>query len=63
MESDTKDWIFRHYVANSLNFIPQNKYYTTTLYEMVEPQEIDGRTVEEITQEVIEKTGIILLDR
>ena len=62
MNSDNRDWIYRHYVANSLSLIPQNKYYQTTLMDMLEPVPIDYRTAEDITEDVIEKTGIVLLD-
>lgn len=38
--------------------IPQNKYFKTTLEEMLEPQVVETRTAEEITNEVMKKTGI-----
>lgn len=33
-----------------------------TLDEMLQPQKIDNRTAEEITAEVCEKTGIVILE-
>ena len=62
MNSDNRDWIYRHYVANSLSLIPQNKYYQETLMDMLEPVPIDYRTAEDITEDVVKKTGIVLLD-
>lgn len=60
MNSDTRDWIYRHYVANSLSLIPQQKYMTTTLMDVLHPN-IETRTAEEITESVLEKTGIKLV--
>ena len=62
MNSDSRDWVYRHYVANSLMMLPQNKYFKTTLEEMLEPQNIDTRTGLEIVDEVIAKTGIKIKD-
>lgn len=39
--------------------IPQNKYYTSPLMDFIDPQ-IETRTAEEITEDVIRKTGITL---
>ena len=58
MDGDRRDWIFRHYVANSLSMIPQNKYFKDTLSDWLEPKKADNRTAEEITIEVMKKTGI-----
>lgn len=62
MNSDNRDWIYRHYVANSLSLIPQGKYYQGTLMDMLEPVPIDYRSAEDITEDVVKKTGIVLLD-
>lgn len=62
MNSHRRDWIYRHYVANSLSLIPQNKYYKETLNDWINPKPADTRTAEDITREVIQKTGIRLVD-
>lgn len=60
MNSDRRDWIYRHYVANSLRMLPERKYYQTTLKDMLDPPPVDNRTAEEITEEVLKNTGITL---
>ena len=62
MNSDIRDWTYRHYVANSLMMIPENKRYTTTLYEILKPDQTENRSAEEITRDVIKKTGIKIID-
>ena len=42
--------------------IPQNKYFKTTLEEMLEPQITETRTGMEIVDEVVAKTGIKIVD-
>ena len=63
MNRDRRDWLYRHYVSNSLAMIPQNKYYKETLSDWLNPKPVDTRTAEDITNEVIKKTGIKLIDK
>lgn len=60
MNSDRRDWTYRHYVANSLMMLPERKHYTMSLNEILNPKPIDNRSCEEITNEVVNKTGIII---
>ena len=62
MNSDIRDWSYRHYVANSLKWNVERKAYRDTLYEMMHPAPIDTRSAEEITQDVVNKTGITIID-
>jgi len=61
MNSDAKEWAFRFHVADSLRLAPQNKYITTPLKDIIFPRPADNRTCEEITAEVVKKTGITLI--
>lgn len=60
MNSDMRDWTFRHYVANSLRLIPENKYIQPMLYEILNPRSEDTRTGDEIVLEVFERAGLHL---
>jgi len=61
MDGDRREWLYRHYVANSLKLAGERKYYQNTLKEWLEPIKKDNRTVEEITEDVCEKAGITLV--
>ena len=59
MNSDIREWDFRYYVANSLMWQGE-KRYTRTLYDMLHPPKMTNRSVEDMVDEVIQKTGIIV---
>jgi hypothetical protein len=59
-DSDIDDWIFRQYVAYSLQAIPENKKLSATLDELVHPKPVDNRTVEEITEDICKRAGITM---
>jgi len=64
MNSDIRDWNYRHYVANSLMMIPEGKHYISSLYDLMndnasrQPQE----TGEEIVDRVVANAGITILE-
>ena len=58
MNSDMRDWAFRHYVANSLKFIPEGKAYQDTLYDMLNPQPEDNRPADEIVSDIMKRAGL-----
>ena len=58
MNSDMRVWTYRHYVANSLRFIPQNKYLQSSLYDVMHPAQVDERSAEEIVEDVMAKAGL-----
>lgn len=53
-----REWTFRHYVANSLKLIPENKYIQPTLYEVLNPQPEDDRTADEIVLDIMNRAGL-----
>lgn len=53
-----REWTFRHYVANSLKLIPENKYIQATLYEVLNPQPEDDRTADEIVLDIMNRAGL-----
>lgn len=53
-----REWTFRHYVANSLKLIPENKYIQPTLYEVLNPQPEDNRTADEIVLDIMNRAGL-----
>lgn len=53
-----REWTFRHYVANSLKYIPENKYIQPTLYEVLNPQPEDDRTADEIVLDIMNRAGL-----
>ena len=57
-----RDWAYRHYVANSLKLIPENKFYQKTLYDILHPQPEDNRTAEEIITDIMTRGGLKLED-
>ena len=58
MNSDIREWTYRHYVANSLRLLPENKYIQSTLYELIHPDAIDSRTGDEIVEDIMAKAGL-----
>lgn len=58
INSDIRDWNYRHYVANSLRGINRNESYNLTLYEMLNPKPVDTRTGDEIAADIINKAGL-----
>ena len=63
MNSDIDEWMYRHYVANSLKWgFVERTGYKDTLYEFLHPAPVETRSAEEITADVIKKTGITLKD-
>lgn len=61
-------WISRYYVADSLRVISESaaggerRYLTVSLYDKLHPQPVDNRTAEQIIDDVVKKTGIIIKD-
>lgn len=62
MNSDIDEWMYRHYVANSLKWGVERTGYKDTLYELMHPAPVETRSAEEITADVLKKTGITLKD-
>lgn len=58
MNSDRRDWLYRHYVANSLRALPMGQHIIATLDEWLNPPPVDTRTPEEIAQDVIQMAGL-----
>ena len=59
MNSDMRDWAYRHYVANSLRLIPESKYIQPTLYELLNPQPEDDRSADEIVSDIMTRAGLV----
>ena len=59
-----REMTYRFYVANSLQNIPQNKYTTMSLYDLLynENDINDERTGEEIALDIIQRAGLIFED-
>ena len=62
MNSDIREWEYRYYVADSLRFIPENKHYSKSLREILNPAPVDNRSVEEITEDICRRAGIKKID-
>lgn len=63
MTSDVREWTYRHYIANCLKVRAEGKVYTEdlpSLYDIFDPAPVDERSAEEITADVVKKTGITL---
>lgn len=61
IEEDTREMIYRFYVAQSLQLAPQGKYKTQSFYDILYPKEPEEeKTAEEIVQDVVKKAGLIL---
>lgn len=58
MNSDMRVWVFRHYVANSLRLIPENKYLTKTLEEVLNPPPDIDITGDEILEDLMNRAGL-----
>ena len=58
MNSDMRVWVYRHYVANSLRLIPENKYLTKTLSEVLSASSEDEMTGDDILEDLLDR-GII----
>jgi hypothetical protein len=60
INSDIRDWTYRHYVANSLRYLAkgEGEYLLPTLYEALHPKPVDNRTGDEIAIDVIKKAGL-----
>ncbi len=58
MNSHIDEDVYRNYVANSLQCIPQNKYIPTSYYDIIHKVEVDDRTGDEIAIEVITTLGL-----
>lgn len=42
--------------------IPENKHFTTSLRDQIEPQPMDERSCKEITDDVVKRAGITLIE-
>ena len=64
LQEYSREMTYRFYVANSLQNIPQNKYATTSLYDLLynEDDINDDRTGEEIALDIIQRAGLIFED-
>lgn len=51
-------WTYRHYVANSLKYIPQDKYIQESLFDILNPKPVDDRPAEDIVMDVMQKAGL-----
>lgn len=60
MNSDMRVWVYRHYVANSLRLIPENKYLTKTLSEVLNASSDSEVTGDEILEDLINRNVIRL---
>lgn len=57
-ESHIDDLKYRHYVANSLQNIPQGKWITASFNDVLNPKPIDNRSGDEIVLDMIKKHGL-----
>jgi hypothetical protein len=60
INSDIRDWTYRHYVANSLRYLAkgEGEYLIPTLYEALHPKPTDNRTGDEIIEDVMTELGL-----
>ena len=59
MNSDVREWTYRHYIANSLMIIPEgNKLMTHNLEEVLYPERIDNRKGDEVVEDVMKDAGL-----
>lgn len=58
MNSDMRVWVYRHYVANSLRAIPENKYLNKTLSEVLSASSEDEMTGDDILEDLLDR-GVI----
>lgn len=49
---------YRYYIARSLQLIPQDKYVTMSLNELLNSKPADNRTGDEIVVDVMEQAGL-----
>lgn len=52
---------YRFFVTEQLRMIPQNKYIQKSILEILEPEEQDNRTAEQIIDDVLEHAGLELI--
>lgn len=64
LEEYSREMTYRFYIANSLQNIPQGKYTTKTLYDlMYEPtEEDDEKSGDEIAFDIIMRAGLSFED-
>lgn len=53
LEQEDRDFIYRIFVTKSLQLIPQSRYLSKEYYEVLQPQNIDHRTGDEIAADII----------
>lgn len=58
LEDENREMIYRFFVTQSLRLLPQNKYLTKNLFEMLGDIPEETRTGDEIAQEFIAMSGL-----
>lgn len=51
---------YRFYIAESVRLVPQNKWITKSLHQILDKDKADKRTGDEIAVDVIKNAGIKL---
>lgn len=59
-EAAEEERVFRIYVADSINMLPQRRRFTRPYSDRYRNEPEDDRTGDEIAQDVIERLGLIL---
>lgn len=65
LEEYSREMTYRFYIANSLQNIPQGKYTTKTLYDLLYDSaevEEDNRTGDEIAIDIMTRAGLVFED-
>lgn len=57
-EETSRDEAYRFYVAKSLQLIPQSKYISVDLKNILNPEKVDNRNADEIASEVMKNAGL-----
>lgn len=55
---DNRDSVYRIYVTDALQGIPQQKFSNKRYIDLIQPVKVDTRTGDEIAAEVIKKLGL-----
>lgn len=60
LEDEERETAYRYYVSTSLQLIPQSKYLTRSLDDMLNPEKlkIDTRTGDEIADDIMKSAGL-----
>ena len=57
-EYEQKIYLYRDYVATSLQLIPQQKHIVRTYDEVLHPEKVDNRDGDEIAEDIIARAGL-----